>query len=228
MKKIIVTAIALVCVASVVMAGIIPFKLNPLVENSTIDGVSAATYVAIYANPDGDDLVYSMQYSAVDLDGGPYGTLSWDVRFQMFNGASLNNGEISVGPTKLPASADGTDGFTSSSGWMNSTIRFSIENIFFSADPGYTASFNGFDGLWLTEGTYYVGEGAGTTELINSADSNVSFSPQDTLNITAWMEAEGNRDLTGSFTVIPEPSTFSLIGVAAGVMILVRRRRLKI
>jgi len=228
MKKRVIMMISLGCLAGAASADTVSFILKPAVTASSINGSGANLAITMVTN--GLDLVYTTTYSGVDLDGGGVGddTLSWDTRLEAFEASSLSevgaNGQITVvGANKMQATADGTNGFIPLGGWRDDTLKFSIENVSLTADAGYTASFDGFTGMWLTSGDYYIGEGTGTFNLPVAANSTQSFAAQDTLLITTWNGTDRNRDLQGSFTVIPEPATLGLVAAFGGGILFVRR-----
>jgi hypothetical protein len=206
MKKIHIIGLAgLIYAAGIVSAVEIPFIINPTLDSSTIGtNLFSDPEVTITTNVSGNDLVYSFSYENVDLDGGGLAndTLSWDMRWELFESSTAPGGQISLGIDALGAIDSAFTGWEASSDgfWNRDTLKFSIENVSVTADEGYAATFAGFNRIWLTAGTYYIGEGADTAQHITAANGNLSFDPQDALLITAWGN-ERNRSLVGSFTV---------------------------
>jgi hypothetical protein len=195
--------VGLIFAASVAMAVDVPFIINPALAGSTIGtNTISDPSVTIITNASGNDLVYSFTYENVDLDGGgtTNDTISWDMRWEFFEASSLGAGQITPG-TYTNGAVDAVAGWADRAHlWNRDTLKFTIENVSVTADAGYAASFNGFNRIWLTAGTYYIGEGAGTIQHITGANGNLSFDPEDVLLITAWGN-ERNRSLVGSFTV---------------------------
>jgi hypothetical protein len=217
------------CILGIARADVdVAFILNPSLGGSAVDGLAISDpAVTITTNASGNDLVYSFTYENADLDGGGAAndTLSWDLRWEFFEASALAGGQITTG-TDAQGSLDGITGWGDSTPlWNRDTLKFTIENVNLTADAGYTVSFDGFNRIWLTAGTYYIGEGADTAQLVTGANGNAFFDRTEALLITAWGN-ERNRALGGSFTVIPEPSTIGLVGAASFMALVVRRFRM--
>ncbi|WP_168442098.1 PEP-CTERM sorting domain-containing protein [Pontiella desulfatans] len=172
------------------------------------------------------NLVYSYELTNLDLDGegDSADTMSWDVVFSAFETSTVASEQVTPG-TQVMAAYDGTEfnvGAGSTTWAANESIQFSVDNIVLS-DANYEATFDGFTKLWLTAGTYYLGTGADTTEFTTAQETYTFSSAQDVLVLTA-QASERNRNLSGTFTVIPEPATLGLVVAFGGGIIFVRRR----
>ena len=202
-------------VGFIVMAGIasaaqVPFIINPVLTGSTVGANTISDpEVTITTNASGNDLVYSFTYENVDLDGGgaPNDTLSWELRVEGFTGGVINGGTgmFRVGTTPAQVFADASQGWSvGDAAWaIREALQFSVTNIVLTADEGSSVTFDGFDSMWLTIGSYYFGEGGTTNppQLIVDSNQDATFGAMDVLLITAGAGAERNRDLGGSFTV---------------------------
>jgi hypothetical protein len=227
MKKIL-TLILLGCTMGIASADV-AFILNPAITGSSIGGAALGASSTITTQADGIDLLYSFTYANVDLDGGGLAndTLTFDVRWEFFEGSLRPGGsQISLG-TATNGAVDTFTGWEALDGvWNRDTLKFTVENVSLTADAGYTASFEGFNRMWVTLGTtYYVGEGADTTLYTMAANGNLFFDRTETLLLTPYA-SERNRSLGGDFTIIPEPATLGLISAVGGGLLFIRRRRI--
>ncbi|MFQ3226419.1 MAG: hypothetical protein ACI8Z5_002691, partial [Lentimonas sp.] len=205
MNKIHIGFVGFIFAMGIASAVEIPFITNPTLNSSTIGtNLFSDPEVTITTNVSGNDLVYSFSYENVDLDGGGLAndTLSWDMRWELFESSTLPGGQISIGADAQGAIDTAATGWEAASdaAWNRDTLKFSIENVSVTADEGYGATFAGFNRIWLTAGTYYIGAGADTAQYATTANGNLSFDPENSLLITAW-GSERNRSLVGSFTV---------------------------
>lgn len=119
---------------------------------------------------DGNDYVIHMTITSLDLDGGGVNddSLSWKLHVQGWRwvNRSCSNGVCQMtGGTPNQRIYTGYVDFGVIDnvllGSKRESIVFKIEDIVLTADVGFTATFNGFNRMWLTEGIYIFGRGKG-------------------------------------------------------------------
>ncbi|MDF7806651.1 hypothetical protein P4E94_04320 [Pontiellaceae bacterium B12219] len=227
-----INTIRCVLTTSLILAGIAQASVVQMYALNG-DGTGGAVYVdgagvteSVVRSIDGDDMVYSFAVTGADLDGGGANddALSWDVRFEAFNSSYDAGLGVTLG-SSLVATNDGGEFNPVDLTWnTDQAIKFTVENINLTADAGYEATFDGFASMWLTAGTYYLGTGAGTEEVVHTANVALSFDPVTELVISTAANNERNRNLTGNFTVaIPEPASLGLVAVFGGGILFIRR-----
>jgi hypothetical protein len=123
--------------------------------------------------------------------------------------------------------ASGTAGSIPNSAWLNATLASSFTSNLFGLNSKSIA-FKTNTGGAANEGTNNVSDGAGNP--INSASSFFAMDPAlgtgNGVNLGTWSfnGTTGELDWTAT-AAVPEPSTYGLIGIAAGIFLLVSRLR---
>ncbi|MDF7807254.1 Ig domain-containing protein [Pontiellaceae bacterium B12219] len=188
-------------------------NLRGNLSDGTINGLPIGdSNVIITKATDGNDVVLSLSITNQNFDGGDDSddSLSWDVRVSGFsnrtytvngNDSSVSGGVsgVAVGTVNNEFGISGTDNRFLSAG---ESIQFSVENTVLTADAGFSAQFAGFEGIWMTAGTYIFGEGGGGLEsLVVEENANQSLTPRNELLITATGSSDRIRDLDGSFII---------------------------
>ena len=171
------------------------------------------------AASDGPDYVISMSISNMPLKdandndlGITLQSFGFKVRVQgirnadiYFCGAGWCN-SVNGGNPNQPIAVSLTDFGVGDTrvGRNGESIKFSVEDIAVSVagNPTFTASFDGFTGVWLTTGQYIFGEGINLEGRVTAKNTYAWFSPPyPFLQITVPSATERVKRLFGSFTV---------------------------
>lgn len=214
-----------------------------------IDGVNqgssspAVTVVQSF----GDPTTYSFTL-VNDLDGGGSDdTLTFDFVYTIYTGSTISGGDVTLGSTQTIASPGNThygQGYTgdpdSNKIEAGDSFRLSIQNISYTdgEGDGNIAQFLGFERLTKFGGSLegedlLLGTSGFTTIDVGTATGSVvdfgGYVADDlvlTTNITSGTTNQRLRDLHFDFEVIPEPSTYALLGgLLALSSVMLRRRR---
>mmetsp|Transcript_62110 Transcript_62110/g.183572 ORF Transcript_62110/g.183572 Transcript_62110/m.183572 type:complete len:470 (-) Transcript_62110:349-1758(-) len=192
-----------------------PVRFTRVRSGNTGYSIHANRYakITITSAHDGPDHLMHMSITGLDLDGGGdlNDSLSWKVRVQGMRGLSTY-----MCPGFCSAASGGTSGHyvkVNRLGWgvrsgtvdAKESLVFTVEDIVLKTDHrgSYSASFDGFDSMWMTGGQYIFGYGGANLEgRVVPGHSVQDFDPPSPrLQVTTHTSRERNREIGGKFTI---------------------------